>query len=248
MSSYAALPPRPYKRKRSSAATALMVYRPYKSPYKKRRTFVPGRDRVGGYYGRFSGRGGELKFLDSTIVDAIVATAGSIEDSINLVAQGVTESERIGRKCVLKSVSWRYKVDLPEQDAQGTPGAGDTLRIIMFLDKQANGATAAITDVLETATHQSFYNLANQNRFSILCDKLHNINYAGLASDGAGVVSQALVIQNKTFYKKLDLPIEFSGTTGAITEIRSNNIGVILISDRGVCGFSSQIRIRFADS
>lgn len=236
------------KRKRSSDAHALMVYRPYKSPYKKpRRAFVPGADRVGGYYGRYSGKNAELKFHDVDLDDGTVAVTGDVTASINLIAQGITESTRVGRKCTLRSFHWRYQVTLPETDAAATPADGDSLRIIVFIDKQANGATAAVTDVLETANIQSFRNLSNSGRFNFLCDKIHNINYLGLASDGAGVVSQGLVQYEYTFNKNLNLPIEYSSTTGVIGEIRSNNIGVLLISHRGFAGFNSGIRLRFSD-
>ncbi len=216
----------------------------------KRKMFRDGYDRVGGFYGRFSGSmgGGELKFKDLTLADAVVATAGSIAGSLNLIAQGVTEQERIGRKCTIRSLQWRYEVTLPEVDAAGTPSPADSIRVILFIDKQANGATAAITDVLETAALQSFKNLANQNRFVILMDKLHNIEYKGLSSDGAGVSSQAFVVHQYNMYKKCNIPLEFSGATGAITEIRSNNLGVILISSSGGVGFTSQIRLRFSDN
>ncbi len=229
-----------------------LVMKPYAkpSPLKRTKRFVPGVDRIGGYYGRYSGirSAGELKFHDTTLVDAVVAAAGGILNSVNLIPQGVTEVQRIGRKCTLKSFWWRYELSLPEQDAQTTPESGDSVRMIVYQDKQTNGATAVLADILEaTVSIQSFRNLANQGRFIILCDKIHSINYAGLASDGAGVVSQAAVSREYTLYKKLNVPIEFDSTTGAITEIRSNNIGILLISTNGVVGFNSKIRLRFSD-
>ncbi len=226
----------------------MAVYRPFKSPYKKaRRPFVPGRDRQAGFYGRYSGRNAELKFHDVDLDDAVVGTGGTVTPTVNIIVQGITESQRIGRKCTLRAYQWRYVLTLPEQDAVVTPETGDSIRIIVFIDKQANGATAAVLDILETASILSFRNLSNSGRFSFLCDKLHNINFAGLASDGAGVVSQALVNHEYTFYSKLELPIEFSGTTGAIGEIRSNNIGVLLLSQQGRVTFNSKIRLRFSD-
>ena len=219
----------------------------YKRKYTKRRAFVPGRDRVGGYYGRYSGRLAELKFHDVDLDDAIVATNAQMTASVNLIAQGVTESERVGRKCTLRSVHWRYKITLPEQDAQATPATGDIIRIIMFVDKQCNGASAGSTDVLEANDFQSFRNLSNSGRFDILMDKEIPINYNGMASDGAGIVSQAKVMKRGMFNKKCALPVEFSGVTGAIGEIRSNNIGTLIISSDGVCGFESKIRLRFSD-
>ncbi len=221
------------KRKRSDAAHALMVARPYK------RKYVPRTPRSGA---------GETKFHDVDLNDAVVTTARAITATVNIIAQNVTETGRVGRKCTITSFHWRYQVSLPEQDAVMTPASGDTLRIILYQDKQTNAATAAVTDLLESADFQSFRNLANVGRFNFLCDKIHNINYMGLGSDGAGVVSQALVLHNYTFNKKLSIPIEFSGADGTIDEIRSNNIGVLLISGNGVCGLTnSKIRLRFSD-
>ncbi len=190
---------------------------------------------------------GELKFHDVDLDDATVASAGTVTPSINLIPQGVTEKTRVGRKCTLQAIQWNYTVSLPESDAQATPGAGDVLRVILFLDKQANGATATVLNLMETADYQSFLNLSNSGRFRILSDTRHSLNYATLASDGAGVVSSAQVLRETKYYKSCSIPIEFDSTTGAITEIRSNNIGVLLISKNNAAGFASKFRLRFSD-
>lgn len=213
-----------------------------------RRRWTPGYDRTGGYYGRFAGSKGELKFFDREINESPTQQAGTVTNSINLVAQGTTEVTRNGRKMTIKSINWRYTLFLPEQDAQGTPTSSDTVRIVMYVDKQANGATAAVTDILETAGVHSFRNLANTNRFVVLCDKQHTLNYRGMASDGAGLVSQGMVINHYTYYKKVDIPIEFNATAGAMTEVMSNNIGVLILSYSGVASIDSKVRIRFSDA
>ncbi len=247
------------KRKYSPAANQLAVYRPYKSPYKKPRiTVVPGYTRKVGFYGRYAGAGrmprsgaGELKFFDRTLDDAVVAVAGTVVDSINLIAQGVTENTRIGRKCTIKSINWRYQVKLPAVDAQALPGKPDTIRIIMYLDKQCNGVTAAATGdsgILAAASWQSFNDLANTGRFNILHDKMITLNPSAGLSDGAGLASTAEVIREGSYYKKCNIPLEFSDTAGAIGELRSNNIGVLLLSSAGLCGFLSRVRVRFSDS
>ncbi len=199
------------------------------------------------FRGRTAVLGGELKFHDVDLDDAAVATAGTITPTINIIPQGVEEDGRVGRKCTITHINWRYNVSLLEQDAGATPRNGDTVRVIMFLDKQANGATAAVTDILESADWQSFNNLSNSGRFRTLHDKTYDLNYLTLASDAAGVVSSAEVNIEDAFYKKCSIPIEFSAATGAITEIRSNNIGVLLISRSGAGGFVSKIRLRFSD-
>ncbi len=215
----------------------------------KKRRYTKGRDRVGGFYGRYSGANAELKFHDVNVDDAVVAAGGTIQNSgtVNVIVQGITESTRIGRKATVRSIHWRYKLILPEQDAVVTPATGDSLRVILYLDKQCNGATAAATDILANSAMNGFRNLQNSGRFNILLDKIHNVQYGGLASDGAAVVSQAATNHNYTFNKTCYIPLEFNGSTGAIGTIRSNNIGVMLVGDLGVIGFESKIRLRFSD-
>lgn len=202
--------------------------------------------RTAGYYRQTAAKASvELKFHDVDLDDAVVATGGTITDSINKIAQGVTESERIGRKCNIRSIQWRMNVSLPTLDAQALAQVEDTVRTILYQDTQCNGATAAVTDILEAANWQSFNNLANKGRFKILMDKEVDLNPLAIASDGDGLMTTAGVTRTHTFFKKCNIPVEFSATTGAITEIRSNNLGVLQISQSGKGSFESKIRLRF---
>lgn len=236
-----------FKRKRNIGAPS--VYMGVKKvSYKRRKTSTPGRTRTSGYYGRYGGSRGELKFHDLDINAAQMPTAGAITvDSCNEIGQGVTESTRVGRKCTITNIYWKMQMVLPEVDAAVTPSSGEQVRIILYQDKQCNGATATVADILESANYQSYRNLANSGRFNILMDKAWTINYGGLASDGASVVSQAAVIKNAVFNKRCNIPLEFDNTTGAITEIRSNNIGVLTIGSTGLVGLDSKMRLRFSD-
>ncbi len=208
---------------------------------------VPGFTRRTGFFGRF-GIGGELKFHDIDIDDATIATGGTIAlDSCNKIAQGVTEVTRVGRKCTIRSINWRFNIALVEQDGVADPLNADTVRVILYLDKQANGAAATVTAILEADDYQSFNNLANKGRFRTLMDRTYTMNSQagggnGTASDWAGVR------QDDTFFKKVNIPIEFDSTTGAITEIRSNNIGVLLVGVAQTTSFDSKMRIRFSDN
>ncbi len=216
--------------------------------HKRRRAFVAGQDRVGGYYGRYSGRpGDELKFHDVDN-DTVPTAAGAVVATVNIIPQGITEKTRIGRKCTIRSINWRYVITLSESDAAATPARGDNCRIVMFVDKQCNGATAANTDIFESANYQSFRNLANSGRFTILHDKNYTLNRVNMASDGAGLVSSAAVEREGTFFKQCNIPIEFNAAAGAIGEIRSNNIGTIFFARFALCTFESKIRLRFSDN
>ncbi len=224
-----------YKRGRSSGGRATKKFR-------------SGYDRTSGYYGRFSGAQGELKFHDVDVDDASIAANGTIlnSGSINLIPQGVTEKTRVGRKCVIRSIGWRYNYNVAIL-ASATAQAAETVRLIMYLDKQCNGATAAVTDLLESDNYQSFNKLANSGRFRILMDRLVLLEPLAGAGDGAAN-DFAGFGANGAFYKTCNIPLEFSSTTGAITEIRSNNIGVLILGKVGTTAtLDSKVRLRFSD-
>ncbi len=211
--------------------------------------------RTSGYYGAFpQGRtipGGELKFHDVDVDDAVIAAGSNIQNSgsINLIAQNVTETGRIGRKCTIKQINWRYTIIIP--NTSNASNTDDVVRVILYLDKQCNGATAVNTGIMETTSFQSFNNLANKNRFTILMDKVHDLQCPGGGGQGDGTTSSFAFVSalvSGTFFKKCNIPLEFDSTTGAITEIRSNNLGVLLLSAKGLCEFSSKMRLRFSDN
>lgn len=229
----------PYKRRR----TPLKRRR-----YAKKRVTHMGVYRKIGNYGRY-GIGGEQKFFDLSYNLATVATNGTtLTTTLVNIAQGVTESTRIGRKMTLKSIQWRYTVGLPEQALVEDPLGGDEVRIILYLDKQCNGLTAAATDILDTASYQSFSNLTNQGRFKILCDKTHVLNYSGMAGMSSVLTSMSPVIQEHKLQYRMSTPIEFSGVAGVLTEIRSNNYGILAISKNGIITLLGELRMRFTDN
>jgi len=213
--------------------------------YKKKHAGSDGR----GYYGRFKRAANvgnrELKFHDLVVDDAAIATGATIvTDSVLEIAQGAGESQRIGRKIIIKKIGWRYEIR--KLNSTGPTDGDDVIRIVLYLDKQANGLTAATTDILETANYQSFNNLANRGRFRILFDKTVAMNIEAGAGDGTTNVGFIKAYQGQ-FYKNCNIPVEYSAAAGAITSINSNNIGVMLLSRSGVCFFGSQMRIRFSD-
>lgn len=227
------------RRKRARAGTTVTTT-VVKKPKGRERGFL----RTGGFYGRFSGPDAEMKFFDTAVSFNIDAT-GEVPATgqWNLIPQGVTESTRVGRKCVLTSIHFRGT-------ALYSPGAAaiacDAAYIYVVLDKQANGAAAAITDVLTSNNIAvSMVNLANSERFRIL-KKIPLV-----FNTGAGVTTAyAPMIKKIEFFKKCHIPLEFSSTTGAITELKSNNVFILagtatasddLINVVGTC------RVRFSD-
>ncbi len=208
------------------------------------RRFKKGYDRKVGYYGRFAGRGGEWKFHDVDSDDAVIVTGGAIDATINIIAQGTGESQRIGRKLTIRKILWRYSVKLPTTiDPNNT---ADTVRVILYQDKQTNGVTATILQILETADWQSFRNLAESGRFKILVDNTHPMK--SFSGGGATATSFGEDVLSRQIYLNVNIPIEYNGVTGALTEVRSNNLGVLLITESGVAGFFSKFRLRYSDN
>ncbi len=188
----------------------------------------------------------ENKFFDSDKDDAAVATGGAITTSIHLVPQNVTESGRIGRKITITKIMLSFSTFLPiAQDDADIP-TGDVLRVILFLDTQANGANAAVTDLLESAEFDAYRNLANGGRFTFLMDQPYVMNRRVAMTDGTNTSASPNV--TSTLIRKyftVRIPVEFDAATGAITEIRTNNVSLLYISKNGVIGITTKVRIRY---
>ncbi len=194
---------------------------------------------------RYQG-GGELKFHDVDLDDGVIATGINVTPTVIIIPQGVTEKQRVGRKCTITNIGWRFEVKIPELAVSTGYAEGDVVRVVMFQDRQCNKATAVNTDIWETADYQSFRNLVNSKRFRILMDRTYSMNYSG----GSGITASTdapSVTLNDTFWKKCNIPVEYSAETGALTEITSNNIGVALMSKNGTAAFLSKLRFRFQD-
>ncbi len=184
---------------------------------------------------------GEVKNFDTAKgITATTATGTIFNDSLLLIGQSTTGSTRVGRKITLVSVMMKGQYILP-----GTTTAADgseSFRLILYLDRQANGATAAVTDILQTAVFNAFRNIANTGRFRILHDRQVTLNSA------AGNGTSSMEAQRSfSIFKKLNLDIDYSAGVGVITELRSNNIGVLVISQAAKGQVAYTARVRFTD-
>ncbi len=227
-------------------------YRRYRRPFKQTRTTrqyisrpMRGYYRRAGFYGRF-GPGKEAKFADVQTNFAPITTSGTIANIIPNIAQGTTESTRIGRRITITQING--VMHLTKLTTTTVSATSDVIRCMIILDKQTNGAAPATTDVLETASFYSFNNLANKGRFRTLYDKRIALNCQAAAWNGA---TEDYSEQSKLFkyFKRCSIPIEYDGTTGAITERKSNNIYVLIIS--ALANSAEAIwhwRVRFTDA
>lgn len=184
--------------------------------------------------------------------DGVHGTTATIND----IPQGTGESQRIGRKCTVTSVHCRLTFRLEDlfsatSNLNVAYNMSDNLRFMIVLDRQCNGAGAGGTEILAVDTYDGFMNLSNKGRFRILYDKIWAMNGratsagTGTTNDCQGFGDQRIIKINKRCF----IPIEFDGATGGLSEIKSNNIGIVIWSNVGVIWFleSSECRIRFID-
>lgn len=162
---------------------------------------------------------------------------------ICLVPQGAADGQRIGRQCTIKSIQVRASIGF-------VPGAAATAsstgHIYVILDRQCNGAAAAVLDVF-TSTNLAtcMRDLANIKRFQVL------YHWKKTFTPPSGVTT-AYNNQQSTldFYKKCNYKLEFDSTAGAITEIQSNNIFIMAGTDGAsddIMSVSGNARICFTD-
>ncbi len=213
----------------------------------KAKRFKKGYDRVGGFYGRFGssklGSHTEQKFFDTTISGTIDTTAEvPTGGQLVLIPQGVTESQRVGRKAFIKSIQIRGTLNY----APGAAAAATAQNwIYLVMDTQANGAAAAVTTVLTSNNLAlAMRNLANQERFKVL-----KIFHFSMNATAGVTTAYNGIIRTWKYYKKCNIPIEYSSTTGAITEIRSNNLFLLAGSQSGddLTTIAAVCRVRFTD-
>lgn len=196
-------------------------------------------------YTRFSGPGSELKYFD-TATSFTVDTTGEVPATgqLVLIPQGDTETTRDGKRCVITSIQARWDIIYnPPASSQGN----SVVCITLVQDTQCNGAAAAVTDVFTSnVTTQAMINLDNSNRFRIL--KKWNLVFNPQA---AAIVTQLNAdMKHIEYYHKCRIPLVFSGATGAITELKSNNL-FLLASGFGVTDdlvtVTGNVRVRFDD-
>lgn len=237
-----------------------------------RKRFRRGYNRTSGYYGRYNKRRRvgtlkiEKKFLDmQPSITGGIGTSGTFMANTGVVAttttivdipQGTGESQRIGRKCTITNLHCKFILSFDGAAETNTTAATfthDTVRCMIFWDKQCNGTAATAVDLLNADNWHSYRNLANSKRFNILYDKTRSYNCNALAyGDGATNASRQI---HRDFHfsvnKKVFIPIEYSSTTGGLTEISSNNIGIIWWAALGGTKRlnipTCQVRLRFID-
>lgn len=195
---------------------------------------------------------GVVKFFDTTVSIAPIPIAGAVADSLNLVPEGTSQSNRIGRKIELIGLEIRGFWETPKVTDTGDPNLGDICRVIVFNDKQPNKAAATCADILELCTLNSPFTMTNVGRFDIYKDWTKDMQYTMVASNNATPGKYSTPAVNGHFIWMIPLPdisIEYDSefADGRLASITVNNIGILFISIRARAGLALTARIVYTD-
>lgn len=146
---------------------------------------------------------------------------------LNLVAQGDTNTSRTGNSILMRSVNINIRYSI------NASASHSTIRTILFWDKEANGSTPIISDILATASALGNYNHDEASRFQVLYDKPLVLSNTG---------TQELY---KRIYKRLQRHTHFDGTTAAVADIVDYSLWLFFVSDEATnvpaINFNSQV-------
>lgn len=206
-----------YKSKRATATRTAAVERPMK--YAEKKNIENNLDATG-----------------STAETAIAPIACLV-----ITTQGAGATNRLGRRILVKSIFVRGRVYCPSN----MTGVG-AMRIIIFQDKEPNGAVPTITQLLVTDHIVSLSNLGNSKRFKILAE-IGTPNGCMMSSD----TDEGFLFER---YIKCNIPVVYNdvNTSGTALDVLTNGIyAAIYLGCGGVLSnpplLSCRCRVRFVD-
>lgn len=203
--------------------------------------------------------GHETKAVDLLVNNSALNATGTVT-ALNLMSAGTSFFNRIGRRVELKNLTFSGQI-VPLR----TVAAQEYARIVVFYDRQTNGAAPAVGDVLltvnqsgtATTTSLSGINLNNRDRFRIFIDE--RITLPSQTVTAGQVTTPGWVDPVKTTFNikrfvKLDREVtqfKADSTPGVVGDISTGGLFCLTLSDAaaGSEGFQFQFesRLRYND-
>jgi len=160
--------------------------------------------------------------------------AGAIATPLNLCSppSGSELDQRIGRAIKICKVTVRFELEY-QGDSEAATIPGMTVRALLVLDKQTNGAQLTAAEVMNggAAGYECLASFTNPNgfgRFEILRDKLVALNYHTLTFSANRITAGF----KKVFVLKYKWPqgllVHFNATAGGtVTSVITNSLHVL---------------------
>jgi len=153
-------------------------------------------------------------------------------DSLFAPVQGDDFNQRDGRKVQVLAIKIKGFLRVPGVSDVTAGQSGTHCRIIVYQDKQTNGAQAQGEDVMEGVASNavnSFQNPANFGRFNVLKDKTYSLHPVVSTYDGTNIEVFGRTVPFKYMIKfKKPVIVHYNATTTAtITAIVDNSFHLI---------------------
>jgi hypothetical protein len=188
--------------------------------------------------GPITKRYNELKFNDLAAAGYNLDSTGTLT-ALNLIAEGTDYTNRIGRMCNMRSVA------ICGHAQANSTATINKCRVLLVWDNAVLSALPAVTDVLAASTSSTFYNVNNQNRFTILWDKTF-------------VVGSIVATTTWTAAVNIDVEVpltsltQFNGTAAAITSVQNGAIYMVTVGNNAAGTSAATLyaatRVRYLDS
>lgn len=186
----------------------------------------------------------EWKLYDRTALSGeSIDNAGAVYRFSGLT-QGDDRNQRDGNSILPKK--WLTKFNIYKNSSATTT----TFRIMWIMDKEYDGANPAVTDILKTASYNSFMKYANLKRFKVLRNEritLH-ANKPMVAFDR--YINFNIPNRNPKRQKRKWTHIRYQGTTDGEGDARQNQLLILMISDQAANTptVDLQSRLRYIDN
>lgn len=158
------------------------------------------------------------------------------DGSLVNISEGAQQDQRVGRQIVVKKMFFRLSFLM--EDEETPSNTGNIVRWCIVQDKQCNGQATNTNQIFVDQPGNSnpgpvsFRRLDETARFRIWHDETFLMMPTAGASDSNGT-DYAKNVVFKEVYLNCNIPINFSGATGGISEIKSNNLLVCFFHDGG---------------
>jgi len=194
--------------------------------------------------------GSEVKAVDSGLIGTNVPAVGTVY-ALNLVQEGSSFYNRIGRRIAMKSIEVKGYYSLVAGTAAAVVKPGLS-RIMIVYDRQPNGSLPAVADILldydqsgnTSTTVESGLNLNNRDRFSVVLDQrkyLPQVTQSGTSNqlsstgtvwptDGSFQNNCGVMIQEYRKLKGMETHYKASSQPSVIGDIATGALLLVLIA------------------
>lgn len=189
--------------------------------------------------------GAELSAID-TYQSGQAMWNGSNFGSLVLTAQGAAANGRVGNRISVHSLKSIVTI---WHENQG--GDSDVVRLLLVLDKQANGVNAGYSDVLSQVSggywYHSWPRLDQQERFTILRDQTVDIHLVGVESGAPPVYIDRQKVERFDIRFDTPLLINNNAAAAAVTSLVGNNLFWLVCGQGTTTNVDVSTRVIYSD-